>query len=508
MTATTTATTNAPPAVTDAEAAAFLEVAAAIGRRLAMTAVWNGERCNWLGWAYHADGERITPVYRAMGPALGDGTAGIGLFLAELWRATGDPLVRQAARGALAHAARHLDDGGGAVADGLYTGRSAAAIAFTLAARALGDEQWDEAARLALSGLSNTVTKPQPPDLYGGRAGAALALLDAAAAANDTALRTAAFAHGRQLVESARRGPHGASWATAPDQPHPDLVGGPHGAGGIAVALLELHAAGGDEAFRDTALSALAYETAHFDPHWRLWPDLRLDAGPANLLAANPARYPVAWIHGAVGVGLVRLRLRTLLPERAETDAEIRDAVNAALATLVPPALPAISFAQASGAAGNAAFVLQAAAALGQPEWRDYALYAARHGVQAHAAPRVPWPCGGPPNGETPNLLFGLAGIGRFYLELADPERVRSLLTFTPRPQPADLPVPVAPPPAPEPPEPEPPPSPPVETEKAAETPKGHGATPRNPTARPRKPRGTRTRKTTPGTSDKDDTTK
>jgi lantibiotic modifying enzyme len=41
--------------------------------------------------------------------------------------------------------------------------------------------------------------------------------------------------------------------------------------------------------------------------------------------------------------------------------------------------------------------------------------------VERYARTRAAWPCG-THTGETPNLMLGLAGIGYFYLRLAQPQ--------------------------------------------------------------------------------------
>ena len=56
-----------------------------------------------------------------------------------------------------------------------------------------------------------------------------------------------------------------------------------------------------------------------------------------------------------------------------------------------------------------------------------------RQGIESFARHDLPWPCGVPGGGETPNLMLGLAGIGYFYLRLYDPGRFRSVLLLRPR---------------------------------------------------------------------------
>jgi lantibiotic modifying enzyme len=72
------------------------------------------------------------------------------------------------------------------------------------------------------------------------------------------------------------------------------------------------------------------------------------------------------------------------------------------------------------GVAGTATFLLLAADVLRDESARRCALAAARRGVAAFGdAPRA-WPLG-LPWGSHPSLMIGLAGIGYFYLGLADP---------------------------------------------------------------------------------------
>src|SRR5215475_1936253 len=61
-----------------------VQTATAIGRQLVQEAVWDQERCNWVGFLPDADGPMYAPphtTYRALGPDLYAGTSGVALFL-------------------------------------------------------------------------------------------------------------------------------------------------------------------------------------------------------------------------------------------------------------------------------------------------------------------------------------------------------------------------------------------------------------------------------------------
>ena len=82
----------------------FLEAANSIGADLCRDAIWDGQRCNWLGdsMEYVLGGWQI--VHRSFGPDLYGGTSGVGLFLARLYQATHANIFRTTALGAVEHA--------------------------------------------------------------------------------------------------------------------------------------------------------------------------------------------------------------------------------------------------------------------------------------------------------------------------------------------------------------------------------------------------------------------
>ena len=82
----------------------LLEAANSIGAELCRDAIWDGQRCNWLGdsMEYVLGGWQI--VHRSFGPDLYGGTSGVGLFLARLYQATHANIFRTTALGAVEHA--------------------------------------------------------------------------------------------------------------------------------------------------------------------------------------------------------------------------------------------------------------------------------------------------------------------------------------------------------------------------------------------------------------------
>ena len=377
----------------------WLEVADRIGARLCRDAVWSGARCNWLGWAVEQRRQFNLPVYRAQGPSLHDGVAGIALFLAELLRFTGDPLQRATALGALEQVAHATADPDFRQAPGFHRGHAGIASAFIRAGEAIGDERWVARGYGLLAGLRGTAPDPTRPDVASGSAGTILGLLEAAAALARDDLAAAARTHGEALMRTATRDEAGWRWSAAP------RPGYAHGGGGIAAALLALGRATAEERYHDAAQQAL-----------------RLDRAP-------PAE-TTSWSDGPCAIGFARLHLHGQL--EGEAAAEVERELDAALAdteqALTRPFAPGQGFCLELGAAGLAELLLDAAARLRRPELRQVAEAVGQTGITHFHATDIPWPGGVPVRGETPNLMLGLAGIGHFYLRLhATPEAVPSV---------------------------------------------------------------------------------
>lgn len=435
----------------------FLEVADRIGRRLCRDAVWDGPRCNWLGWALVPHNHGWVPAYKAQGRTLYDGTTGIALFLGWLHHFTGDAMQRTALLGTLRQLKSVLADPDPTVRFGFHAGLCGITAVGLQIGAMLGDEELMDRSLGLLTGLAEDTPEAPHTDVISGSAGCIPMLLQCAAGFGRDDFHAAAVRHGDFLLESARRSDAGWSWDSTGQVDHPHLIGYAHGAGGIACALLELHRADGAEKYRQAALEALRYEAAHYDAEEGNWPDLR-DASmlPAQLRTEGP-RFALAWCHGAPGVGFSRLAVRRFLPEHegvaadldaalAATDANLRSLVGAAAgaagaspvtvtagtAAAAPTAMnPLTDFCLCHGAAGNAELLLMAAQDLGRSELLQTVELVAHQGLLRFHETDLPWPCGVLGAGETPNLMLGLAGIGFFYLRLHAPGEVPSVLLIS-----------------------------------------------------------------------------
>jgi lantibiotic modifying enzyme len=400
----------------------FVEAADAIGNRLVRDAVWCGNRCNWLIWTKeHAHGA-FQPVYRAAPGNFYLGTAGIAFFLAHLARATDDRQHRDVAVGAAKQLAEALPRFG-RHETGLYTGSIGAAMTLVHIGAMLDDLASIRTGLDFCGDLTNRPDENSELDLLSGKAGAILALTFLGEQYERPQLLDHAVKLAHALLENSQV-QYGRSWPSSSPQ-SANLLGLSHGTTGMALALLELNLRRPEQCLIQAVQEALFYERAMFDRGQSNWPDFRLIPGSP----VTAPSFPCAWCHGSTGMGLARLRMQELMPGEplllAEIDVAMQNAVRSANAPITPYAT---DFTLCHGLFGQAELLLMA----GLRFCRNDAIASAERigdvSIEVIARPRLPWVAGTPDCGETLSLMTGNAGIGYFFLRLADPDLHPSVL--------------------------------------------------------------------------------
>lgn len=356
------------------------------------------------------------------GPDLYSGAAGIGLFLADLSRATGASRYADAARSAARWLAGPTWSRGRAQ-HGLHCGEAGISSFFLCLAELLDEPGFVTAGELRMRRLQGAPFATA--DLTHGAAGTILGLLHLHAVTGEPAYLAGARAAGDELVRSALPAPAGSSgcyWDVAPAEP--GSLGGPylgllHGAAGIGLALARLARATGDERYVDAAAAAAELLLAEARP-----------GGPASPEAGQSDADVLTWprrlgddtaglqahCHGAGGIARFFMDL-----EGVVSDERYRDAAKRAARTLLAQRAHESRSSLCHGLAGTGHLLLDCFQAFGDPEWLEGALGCAvelrgfevpeRTGVYTMSRGGL----------ASPDLMLGFAGVGSLLIRLVNP---------------------------------------------------------------------------------------
>lgn len=413
------------------DAPAALSVCARIADHLCDTAFRHSDRCAWMGVTQDAedDSDQVDFTYGTLGPDLYGGSSGVALFLSEAWRRTGDRRWRDTALAGIAQALDQLDTIPPPARVGFYTGHVGVAYAAALIGRSLERADLEAQAVAVLDRVSVAADGDLVVDLVSGGTGAIAPLLALDDRLDCPALRDLAMRLGRRTVAAAIRSDDGWSWpvsAGAIEAARP-LTGLAHGAAGIGWSLLELGSAAGAGEMIEAAQQAFRYEDRWFRSAEDNWPDFREEEG-------DDAPACVAWCHGAPGIGLTRLRAVELGFDACRTGAEA--AMRTTRSSLADRDYWIDGdFSLCHGHGGLGDILRYASRVLDHPGSAELVWEAAAAGAARFADAPDSWPCG-VRRGSNPSLMIGLAGIGYFFLGLADPA-LPSVLLVRPQARPA-----------------------------------------------------------------------
>jgi lantibiotic modifying enzyme len=384
----------------------FLASAHRIGRSLCRDALWAGPAGNWLGWTARPIGGQLVIGKASQSAGLAHGTAGIGLFLAQLHAHTSEAIIKTTSRAAFQHAieSANLSD------SGFFTGCAGIACAIAEASDLLNAREYKTHA----CRLFGKAMEALPPKHSAGKG-----VSDSASWLSAGGIPMLLAVGRRQRLKCAidlavQIGERLAEITSLAD---PDLIN-PPAAAMIASALGELAATTGQHSFKlacDRLLNSIAHDHLA-TPYW-----------PAD----NPAAFPDLYCETAAPLSILYaqvVRAANLHPDNAGLKRYAGAIADATAVSLTRPLTVGDGgYCLSHGVAGKAEVLLLAASLHERADLLPLAAAAGQSGVTHFSEARMPWPCA-VPAGESPNLMFGLAGIGYFYLRLHDPAAVPSLL--------------------------------------------------------------------------------
>jgi lantibiotic modifying enzyme len=384
-----------------------LFLAREIGDSICAAAEPADDGCRWFSRDPGKEGEGyFTDVYL--------GATGIACFLLNLFERTRASRYREVALQALPWLESQAAAGEERLSGpGLHAGRGALVYVYMRAAAITGDpallrraEEHARACRAMEAGYT---------ELFFGTAGTGLVFLHLHRGTGNPEHLQWAEAAGDALLGQAERVGQGVRWplrtrpVADPQAWNGCYTGMAHGAAGIGCFLAELYRATGAprfaEAVRGTARRLIEVAIRE-GPVW-VWD--RFDP-------ASDREKLVQWCHGAPGNGLFFLRGFTVLgdPELREAAEQCAEATLAAGDIRENPC-------QCHGLCGNAELFLDLYHALGDPRYREMAHQFAAMALKYRRETErgVEWQSH-TPGVTTPDYLVGSAGVGQFFLRLAD----------------------------------------------------------------------------------------
>jgi hypothetical protein len=404
----------------------LLRSAQEIGQRIAGEAIWDGNRCTWLGAALPSAGIEQAQEhlkYTPLGVDLYSGTAGLALFLAELC-AEGGKDLRRAAIGAI----RQSLAGAETVRPGsrlaLYTGWTGLALAAARVGTITGESEWVERSAKLVKRMIREEKELTGFDLLSGKAGAIAGLLLLRGVFKDAELLKTAAWLGEKLLQEANWDHGACSWKSDSVKSYRNLTGFAQGAAGAGYALLELFQETGGVRSRKAAEGAFEYERRCFDTEIQNWPDFRLqEKQPRSLSRRGGFCFANSWSHGAPGIALSRLYAFEILKDESYK-LEVMSAAKTIRQSLSNWRKSHNgNWSLAEGLAGNCEVLSRVSEIPGRERGaeRSFVTEIVQEACGNYAGRGPHWPCG-TKAGETPGLMLGLAGVGYLCLRLLNPQ--------------------------------------------------------------------------------------
>jgi type 2 lantibiotic biosynthesis protein LanM len=403
-----------------ADAATLINEARRIAETLKQEAITtkNGG-LNWVAPELVPDGKVY--AYKGLGYSLYSGTGGVALFLAALYRVTGEATYREMSLRALQNIRDLTRNRVGLNQLARFTGIGGSfglgSLVYTFVRTGqLLDEPalLDEAEIFAGQITPDLIAADRTFDPMLGSSGAIMGLLalQEARPANDWL--GIAIACGEHLLAHRLTSAEGrCGWATFAGSPNLAVSGFAHGASGIGLALARLGEITGNRRFQSVAREAFTLENTRFDTERQNWASYLVENDP------DPY-FGIAWCHGAVGIGLSRLAL-------PQTEASERE-IQIALATTEQAGLH--SFDQlCCGTAGRIELLVAASQKLQRPDllatartWANQMLHHAHENDGNYRFfANVPLEV------SSPGLFQGITGVGYELLRAANPALVPSV---------------------------------------------------------------------------------
>ncbi len=401
----------------------YIEIATNIGLKLVRDAIWKDDKCNWVTTQVGAANGNFQVLRNSCSPYVYGGIGGISLFLAYLSEFNHNNLISDCLQGAVSNLIV-LSEAKSNKVFSYYNGKLGVADVLITIGQLKNNKAWEEAGWNLLLSVKDESIHDNDLDVINGVAAVIPMLLRLHRINQYDWLKAMAERCGELIKQKAIYTNNYCSWITMPGSSA--LTGYSHGNTGICLALFELYNSTGNQDYLNMAFHGIAYERSLFNPSVQNWPDLRQAPGTA----LSSPKYAQSWCHGAPGMVLPYIRAWQI----SKDNTLLTEAHAAAITTANGLFTANANFSLCHGILGNAEILHTAGIIMGDESLIAKAHEAAKYGIDKVTNFHLQWPSGvSDPNGGNENfenlsLLLGTSGIGYFYLRMAYPEKVPSIM--------------------------------------------------------------------------------
>ena len=389
----------------------YVNTAFEIGATLCRTATWYNNRCNWVDLKHN---ERTQKFYSGPLPSdFYEGTAGIAFFLNNLYAATKEKIFKTTAAGALHNAYVQRTNIPETFLNSFYQGKAGIAYAMLKAFEITKEKTWKDKALELFKEIEQTDVYTMRYDIVCGMAGIIPVFIHGAIALKKKQLLQTALHMADVLIEKAVLHNNALNWNCNNEfeQAH---TGFAHGSSGMGYVFMLLHKHTKQEKYLKAATESFSYDDSFFNSNLNSWQRLN---ETTNMQGERGEwqDYPSMWCYGAAGIGIAKL-FAWLITKNAEHKKFLLSAIERASAANKFDT----NFGLCHGHFSNGELLLTAGRFLKNNKWITEAEAAANKGIEQTATLNRDWVCGGRGNFQTCGFMNGIAGIGNFYLRLAD----------------------------------------------------------------------------------------
>lgn len=411
----------------------FINIANLIGSHIVKTAHRSKELCNWISKCPISGKDKSKIVYKSLGADIYNGTSGIALFLAQLYIYTSEKIYQEIAIAAIKHALSRVDAIPSNLRFSFYTGNIGIAYVTLYIGLLFDNKQLISEGRNIIYELAKDYNSEHLMDVISGNAGAIPALLELFSLLKDNKVLDMAIQLGEELLSVAIKETKGWSWdnrINSIESLH-NLLGFAHGASGIGHALQELFYITNEPKFAAGAVQAFEYEDNWYSEEYNNWPDFRLDYyshdEPNKSLV-----YSTAWCHGAIGIGLARLRAYNIFKKEhyLKLSKNVLDSIQKSIKR-IDTSNNTNDISLCHGISGAWDLLLYGSYFLKDLSYYKTASETAQQATQNFVDFKTTWAYRDEVSSSiTPGLMIGLSGIGYCCLRLSHPFISPSIGTF------------------------------------------------------------------------------